>query len=104
MDEGANEARCQFLARQVGTRYARDRIIRALHDAVQDGLEFGPRDLPLVTDREWIRGAIAVALQEAADAALTVLVASIARSLERSPTGWLDRFERSHHLTELGIE
>jgi len=33
-----------------------------------------------------------------------VLAASIARSLERSPSGWLDRFERSHHLVELGMD
>lgn len=103
MDRPSDE-RCQLIARHVGTEFARDRVIRALHDAVRDGLEFGPRDLPLAEDREWLRGAIAIPLQEATDAALDVLAASIARALERSPTGWLDRFERSHHLVELGLE
>jgi hypothetical protein len=58
----------------------------------------------LTEDREWLRGAIAVPLQDAADIALEVLVSSIARSLERSPAGWLERFERSHHLVELGVD
>jgi hypothetical protein len=93
-----------LIARHVGTEFARDRVIRALHEAVRDGLEFGPRDLPLAEDREWIRGAIAIPLQEATDAALNVLSEAIARALDRSPTGFLDRFERSHHLVELGLE
>jgi len=104
MEGRPNEDRCRLIARHVGTEFARDHVIRALYDAVRDGLEFGPRDLPLAADREWIRGAIAIPLQEAADAALAALAASIARSLERSPTGWLDRFEGSHHLIELGVE
>jgi hypothetical protein len=104
MDGPSNEVRCRLIARHVGTEFARDRVIRALYDAVQDGLEFGPRDLPLVEDREWVRGAIAIPLQEATDAALEVLASSMARSLERSPSGWLDRFERSHHHVELGVD
>jgi hypothetical protein len=83
---------------------ARDRVIRALHDAVRDGLEFGPRDLPIAEDREWIRGAIAVPLQEATDAALEALSEAIARALARAPSGFIDRFERSHHLVELGLD
>jgi len=102
--ERPNDDRCRLIAGHVGTEFARDRVMRALHDAVRDGLEFGPRDLPLAEDRDWIRGAIAIPLQEATDAALKVLAASIARSLARSPTGWLDRFERSHHLVDLGVE
>jgi hypothetical protein len=104
MDAPRYEDRCRLIARHVRTEFARDRLIKALYDAVYDGLEFGPRDLPLAEDREWIRGAIAVPLQDAADAALDVLAASIAQSLERSPTGWLDRFEHSHHLVELGLD
>ena len=96
--------RCRLMARHVRTEFARDRVIKALYDAVNDGLEFGPRDLPRAEDREWIRGAIAVPLQEATDAALDVLIASIAQALARSPNGWLERFERSHHLVELGVE
>jgi hypothetical protein len=104
METRPSEDRCRLIARHVRTEFARDRVIRALYDAVHDGLEFGPRDLPLAEDREWIRGAIAMPLQEAADAALDVLAVSMARSLERSPNGWLDRFERSHHLVELGLD
>lgn len=99
-----NQDQCRLIARHIGTEFARDRVIKALHDAVRDGLEFGPRDLPVYEDREWVRGAIAIPLQEAADAALQVLASSIAQALERSPTGWLDRFERSHHMVDLGVE
>jgi hypothetical protein len=104
MEPGRCEEQCRLIARHVRTEFVRDRVIRALYDAVHDGLEFGPRDLPLAEDRDWIRGAIAMPLQEAADAALEVLAVSIARSLERSPNGWLDRFEQSHHLVELGLD
>ena len=104
MEERPNEARCQLIARLVGTEFARDRVIHALHEAVRDGLEFGPRDLPRADDREWLRGAIAMPLQETADIALEALASSIARALAQSPTGLLDRFERSHHLVELGVD
>lgn len=96
--------RCQLIARHVTTEYARDKVSKALYEAVQDGLEFGPRDLPLAEDRDWIRGAIAIPLQEAADAALEVLTWSVSRALERAPDGLLDRFERSHLGRELGSE
>jgi hypothetical protein len=96
--------RCQLIARHVTTEYARDKVLKALYEAVHDGLEFGPRDLPLAEDREWIRGAIAMPLQEAADAALEALTWNVSRALERAPDGLLDRFERSHSGKELGAE
>jgi hypothetical protein len=88
----------------VTTEYARDKVLKALFEAVHDGLEFGPRDLPLAEDRDWIRGAIAIPLQEAADAALEVLNWNVGRALERAPDGFLDRFERSHSGKEFGAE
>jgi hypothetical protein len=94
----------RFIARQVASEYARDRVAKALYDAVIVGLEFGPRDLPMADDREWIRGNMAIPLQEATDAALEVLAWSMSRALERAPNGLLDRLERSHHLEELGFE
>lgn len=102
MTGGHPDDRSRLIARRVGTEFARDRVIRALYDAVHDGLEFGPRDLPLADDREWVRGAMAVPLQDAADTAIDALVSSIARTLEAAPAGWLDRFEGSHHLVALG--
>jgi hypothetical protein len=96
--------RCRLIARHVATEYARDRVAKAVYEAVREGLEFGPRDLPLAADREWIRGAIAAPLQEATDAAIEVLVVSVANALGRAPDGLLDRFEESHHLVELGFE
>jgi len=93
-----------MIARHIASDYARDRVAAALYAAVVEGLEFGPRDLPQAGDREWIRGAIAVSLQEATDAALEVLAWSIATALERAPNELLERYERSHHLAELGFE
>jgi hypothetical protein len=100
----ADQDRCQVIARRVASEYARDKVATALYEAVLQGLEFGPRDLPRAEDRDWIRGNIAVSLQEATDAALRVLVASVSRTLEQAPADYLDRFQRSHHLEALGIE
>jgi hypothetical protein len=96
--------RCQLIARGVASEYARDKVAAALYEAVLMGLEFGPRDLPLAEDRDWIRGNLAVPLQEATDAALQILVVSVSRTLERDPKDFLDRFAESHHLEALGIE
>ena len=96
--------RCRLIAGHVATDYARDKVSRALYEAVVEGLEFGPRDLPRADDRDWIRGNLAIPLQEATDAALEVLTGSVTRTLERAPNGLLDRFEESHHLEELGFE
>jgi len=104
MIERRGEALAQIISRQVATAYARDRVAGSLYAAVLEGLEFGPRDLPLAGDREWIRGAIAVSLQEATDAALEALAWSVTRALERAPNGLLERYEGSHHLADLGFE
>lgn len=96
--------RCRLIAGHVATDYARDKVSRALYEAVVEGLEFGPRDLPRADDRDWICGNLAIPLQEATDAALEVLTGSVTRTLERAPNGLLDRFEKSHHLEELGFE
>ena len=96
--------RCRLIARQVASDYARDKVAKALYEAVVEALEFGPRDLPHADDRDWFRGAIAHPLQEASDAAVEVLAWSVGRALERAPNGLLDRYVRSHHLRELGID
>ena len=96
--------RCHLIARGVASEYARGKVATALYEAVLEGLEFGPRDLPLAEDREWIRGNIAVPLQEATDAALQALLVSVSRTLEQAPKDLLYRFERSHHLEDFGIE
>jgi hypothetical protein len=98
------DKRCRLIGRHVDTEYARDKVAKALYEAVIEGLELGPRDLPMAEDRQWIRGAMAVPLQEATDAALEVLAGSVTRILEAAPTGLLDRFEGSHHLREFGID
>jgi len=99
-----DQARSRIVARHIATEYARDNVTKALYEAVLDGLEFGPRDLPYAEDREWIRGNLAVPLHEATDAALQVLIWSVSRALEQAPNGLLERFERSHHSEELSVE
>jgi hypothetical protein len=100
----AERERCRVIAGQVACEFARDRITKALYESVVEALEFGPRDLPRIEDREWIRGAIAIPLQEATDAAVHVLSRSLARTLARAPEGLLDRFQRSNQFAELGLE
>jgi hypothetical protein len=104
MIESRDRARRQLVARLVATDYARDAVAKALYTAVIDGLHFGPRDLPHRQDREWIRGAMAIPLHEATDAALQVLVWSLVRALERAPDDLLARLEESHRLIELGLD
>jgi hypothetical protein len=100
----SDQDRCQRIARRVASPYAHDKVAAALFEAVVQGLEFGPRDLPLAEDREWIHGIVAVPLQHATDAALQALVSSVRQALERAPNDFLDRYEGSHHLQDLGIE
>ena len=104
MIESRESARRQLVCRLVATDYARDAVSKALYTAVIDGLHFGPRDLPHKEDREWIRGAMAMPLQEATDAALQVLVWSLVRALERTPDDLLERLEESHRLVEMGLD
>jgi hypothetical protein len=104
MIETPDEAPSRVVAWHIATEYARDNVMKALYEAVVDGLEFGPRDLPLADDREWIRGNLAVPLHEATDAAIQVLIWSVSRALERAPNGLLERFERSHQSEVLSVE
>jgi hypothetical protein len=104
MIESRDRGRRQMLARLVVTDYARDAVSKALYAAVTDGLHFGPRDLPHRQDREWIRGALAIPLQEATDAALQVLVWSLVRALAQAPDDLLARLEESHRLIDIGLD
>ncbi len=104
MIAASDRDRCRLIARHVATEFARDKVAKALYEAAIEGLEFGPRDLPDAEDRAWIRGNIAIPLQDATDAALEVFAWSVSRALEQAPNGLLDRYEKSHHLAELGIE
>lgn len=99
-----NPDRGRRIARRIACDHARDKVAQALYESIVEGLEFGPRDLPRASDREWVRGAIALPLQEATTIALDVLVRSIAQMLDRAPNGLLDRFEASHHLADLGMD
>jgi hypothetical protein len=92
----AGHARSRTIERRIETEYARDRVAKALHEVVLDSVGFGPCDLPTRDDREWIRGAIAMPIQEATDAALRVLARRLTQALDRAPDGLLDRLDASH--------
>jgi hypothetical protein len=104
MDAIAIETRCDVLERSVVTAHSRDAVTKALYEALLDGLDFGPRDLPRVEDREWLRGAVAMPLQEATDAALHALVWNVAEAIESAPIAVRERFDRSHEGEDLGWE
>ncbi len=88
----------------LATAYARDQVARALHDAVVEGLAYGPHDLPMAADREWIRAAMAIPIRQATEAALEVLGWSVTRVLDQAPDGLLARYAESHGLQERAID
>ncbi len=98
----ARERRAAILHRRIATDRARHALALALFEAVVDGIEFGPRDLAGATAREWLRGAVAIPIQETADVALDALVWRLADLLGRAPTGLSERFASSHEGEELG--
>jgi len=103
IDEVAQRKRLA-VERQINTEYARDNVAHALYEVLVEGMEFGPCELPAVEDREWIRGAMALPVQEATEAALRSLCHGMTRAMQRAPAGLLERFERSHRWQALGCE
>ena len=100
----ATRSRSRAVEVHIATGYARDKVAKALYEVIVDGVEFGPRDLPTSEDREWIRGAIAIPIQEATEIALHTLAWRLTQALERAPDGLLDRFDASHRARDLGWE
>jgi hypothetical protein len=98
------ETRIHLLERCLATTHSRDTITKALYEALFDGLDFGPRDLPAPEDRDWLRGAVALPLQEATDVALHSLIWNVAETFERAPDRIRERFDSSHEGAELGWE
>ena len=90
--------------RLLTTTFARDRVAEALYEVLLDGLTCSPCDLPAADDREWIRGALAVPIQDTTSAALRTLVWEMAHVLEGAPEGLLDRLDRSHRRSQFGWE
>lgn len=98
----ARDRRAVILRRAIATERARHALAVALFEAVADGIEFGPRDIAAATEREWLRGAVAVPIQETADVALDALVWRLTDLLGRAPNGLCDRFLASHEGEDLG--
>jgi hypothetical protein len=102
----ANErtTRLAILRRYLATPAAKDCVARALYDAIGAGIAFGPRELPTPVEQDWLRGAVALPLQDAVDVALDVLTWRICLVLEQAPNDLARRFDRSHEFAELGWE
>ena len=88
-------ARSGAIDRILISDFARDRIARAFYEVLAEGLDFGPCGMARRTDREWLRGAMAIPLQRATDQALHALVWEVAKALEHGPDGLLARLESS---------
>ena len=101
-DGGMQLTRVRILRRHVVTDAARDRIARALYEAVVDGFEFGASEVASPADREWLRGAFAVALHDTVDVALDLMASRIATALDDAPNGLGERYDRSHRWEEYG--
>jgi hypothetical protein len=89
------------IERQIATEYARDTVAKALFEVIIDSLEYGPRDLRTSADREWIRGAIAIPIQEATEVALHVLAWRLSQALDRAPNGLARRYEATAEVEEV---
>jgi len=90
------------IERQIATEYARDKVAKALFEVIIDGVEYGPRDLPAFADREWIRGAIAIPIQEATEVALHVLAWRLGQALDRAPNGLARRYDATEEDDDTG--
>ena len=93
-----------IVERLLTTPYARHRVAEALYEVLLDGFSGTPCDLPEAKDREWIRGALAIPIQQTTSAALRALVWEMSHALEEAPTGLLDRLDRAHRRGQLGWE
>ncbi len=96
--------RPRVIERNIATDHARDMIAKAFYEVILEGVGYGPRDLPTSNDREWIRGAIAMPIQDATELALHDLARRLAQALERAPTGLGARYDASHRGEDLGSE
>jgi hypothetical protein len=94
--------RHRAIARRMDTAFARDRVASALYEALLDGLRIGVAEVR-GDDREWLRGAIAVPLQDATDAAIDCLTWEVTIAFEQAPSGLVDRLEHGRRWSGLEI-
>lgn len=94
----------QMIERNVAATGAEMQVSSVLYEAVLEAVRFGPRDLPRSSDQEWIRGAMAVPVQEAVQQTMRGLCAELVRVLENAPDRLLDRLASSHASADLGCD
>ncbi len=88
----------------IATTFARDTVAKAFYEVILDGVDYGPREISTSEDREWLRGAIAMSIQEATELALHDLARRLATALERAPNVLLTRYDDGHAGHEVGAE
>jgi hypothetical protein len=91
-----------WLTQRIASDEARTKLAEVLYEVMTESTQFGPCDLPAAEDREWIRGAMAIPIQAATEAALELLAWSTAQAISHGPDGLLTRLERSHCGEEFG--
>ena len=74
---------------------ARRRLANAYYEILSDAFAFGPLDLPEPRDRDWIRGATALPIQHATDAALAAIAVELDQALRDAPDDLLRRLTES---------
>ncbi len=89
---------------QIAIESSRDLLAHALYEVVAGGIGFGPRDLPALADRDWLRAAIAGPIRDATDVALHILAWRLAQIIDDGPAGLIDRYDASHRLEAFGWE
>ena len=100
MTDLARRSRLRTLHRHLATEYARGEIGRSMFQVVVDGLELGPCSLT-ASDRDWLRGALAIPIQEATEVGLEVLAWRVDRILDGAPEPLRQRWDL-RHAEELG--
>ena len=96
--------RLYAIERHIATTFARDTVAKAFYEVILDGVEYGPREIPTSQDREWLRGAIAMPIQEATELALHDLARRLANALERAPNVLPTRYDDSRAGREVGAD
>ncbi len=82
----------------------REAVVAVLREAVLAAVDFGPRDIPSPTDREWLRDAIAICVDASIETELATIAHLLAEALEAAPDGLGNRFDRSHDADRYGVD
>lgn len=77
-----------LLEHHVRSRETAGLIRDALYDCATSAFDLGPRELPIDREREWLRGAVAVAIADATSAAQEAFEWSLVRAVTSVPNSF----------------